>query len=183
MIPTTTLDRIRAHSPCESGYKKLCKGLGGIREYGEDTPITVRQIVEINGLDDALWCLRTMPEQDARWRLLAERYARRVQHLMPDQFSLEATDVAERHAFGLDTGDKLADARIAAGRVAEGSRIYARVARAAGEGAAELAARLVTRLVAHAAARASGAAARNAAWDAEHQWQAEELIRISEEEL
>ena len=113
-IPTTTLARIRAHGPCDDGYKKLCKALGGIRKYGENTPITIRQIVESNGLVDALWCLRTMPEHDRRWRLLAVRYARRVQHLMTDPRSLAVMDVAERHARGLATDEELAAARVAA---------------------------------------------------------------------
>lgn len=80
-LPYTTLARIRAHYPCEHGYKKLVKHLGGARTYDEHTPITVRQLVESNGLDDALWCLRTMPEHDPRWRLLAALYARRVQRM------------------------------------------------------------------------------------------------------
>ena len=173
-IPTTTLARIRAHNPCETGYKKLCKGLGGIRTYGKDTPVTVRQIVEINGLDDALWCLRTMPEHDRRWLLLAVRYARRVQHLMTDPRSVAAVDVAERHARGLATDEELAEAETSA----RAAWVAARAAGAAVEAARAAGAAVE-------AARAAGAAveAAEAAWVAERKWQAEELIRISEEEM
>lgn len=65
-IITTTLAQIRRHSPCEDGYKKLCKSLGGVKAYGADTAITFRQIYESNGYDDTLWCLRTV---DEKWSL------------------------------------------------------------------------------------------------------------------
>jgi hypothetical protein len=121
--PTTTFARIKAARPCESSYKRALRKAGGLRKYGENTPIAVRQIVEAMGLNDALWCLRTMPEHNARWRLLAVRYARRVQHLMADPRSLAALDVTERHAHGLATDADLdaawAAARGAAARAAE----------------------------------------------------------------
>ncbi len=180
-IPTTTLARIRAHNPCETGYKQLCKGLGGIRTYGKDTPITVRQIVEINGLDDALWCLRTMPEHDRRWLLLAVRYARRVQHLMTDPRSLKALDVAERHARGLATDEELAEAETSAGAAAWAARAAGAAAEAAWAARAARAAAETAWLAARAAVAAVEAA--EAAGVAERKWQAEELIRISEEEM
>ena len=113
-MPTTTFTRIKAAQPCEYRYKLALRKAGGLRKYGADTPITVRQIVEAVGLDDALWCLRTMPEHNARWRLLAVRYARRVQHLMTDPRSVAVLDVAERHAHGSATDTEL-DAAWAAG--------------------------------------------------------------------
>ena len=58
MMLTTTLEQIHAHSPCKNGWRKLCKNLDGIKRHGAKTPITMIQILESNGLDDALWCLR-----------------------------------------------------------------------------------------------------------------------------
>ena len=166
--PTTTFARIKAARPCESNYKQALRKAGGLRKYGENTPITVRQIVEAVGLDDALWALRTMPEHNARWRLLAVRYARRVQHLMTDPRSVAVLDVAERHAHGSATDTELAAARAAA-------------TWAAGDAAGD-AARHAARHAAEAAARAATA---DAAWAAtraaEREWQAAELIRICEE--
>ena len=155
----TTLNKIRSHSPCEDGYKKLCKSLGGIRKYGKDTPITIRQIVESNGLDDALWTLRTMPEHNNRWRLLAVRYARTVQHLMADPRSLAAMDVAERHARGLAEDAELTAASNAAWAAALDA------ARAAGAADAALAASNAAWAAARAASNAAWAAS-NAAWAA-----------------
>jgi hypothetical protein len=54
----TTLNSIRKHSPCEDGWKKLLKHLGKTR--ADDEPVTLLAILESNGLDDALWCLRAI---------------------------------------------------------------------------------------------------------------------------
>ena len=159
----TTLNKIRSHSPCEDGYKKLCKSLGGIRKYGKDTPITIRQIVESNGLDDALWTLRTMPEHNNRWRLLAVRYARTVQHLMADPRSLAAMDVAERHARGLAEDAELTAASNAAWAAARAASNAAWAASNAAWAALDDAD--AARAVAGAAWDAARAAAA-AAWDA-----------------
>ena len=100
----TTLKQIRAHSPCEDGYKKLCKYLGGIEKYGEDTPVTFKQIYDSNGYDDTLWCLRTVDEKwFPLWRHFACDAADDVRHLMIDDRSLNAIDVARRFADGLAT--------------------------------------------------------------------------------
>ena len=111
----TTLKQIRAHSPCEDGYKKLCKYLGGIEKYGEDTPVTFKQIYDSNGYDDTLWCLRTVDEKlFPLWRHFACDAADDVRHLMIDDRSLNAIDVARRFADGLATEEELTAARAAA---------------------------------------------------------------------
>ena len=56
---TLTLNMIRAHSPCEDGWSKLLKGLGKTR--ADDDPLTISRVYEINGFDDALWCLCALP--------------------------------------------------------------------------------------------------------------------------
>jgi len=62
---TTTFQNIRKYSPCEDGYRKLAKALGGIKSYGEATPIPILKIIETNGIDDALWCLRAVRDKAA----------------------------------------------------------------------------------------------------------------------
>ena len=62
---TTTFQNIRKHRPCESGYRKLAKALGGIKSYGDATPIPILKIIETNGIDDALWCFRTVEDKAA----------------------------------------------------------------------------------------------------------------------
>ena len=52
---TTTLNEIRAEAPCREGWEKLLAGLG--KTKADDEPLELLTILEINGLDDALWCL------------------------------------------------------------------------------------------------------------------------------
>jgi hypothetical protein len=52
----TTLGKIKEFTPCQSGWKKLCKGLG---TNSPDTEVTILQILEINGVKDTFWALRT----------------------------------------------------------------------------------------------------------------------------
>ena len=115
----TTLNRIRAHAPCAEGWKKLLNHLGKTR--AADEPLALVTVLDSNGVDDALWCLRAEPQHAAIWRLLAVHYARQVQHLTADQRSLNALDVAERHAHGLATDAELEAAGVAAWDAASAS--------------------------------------------------------------
>ena len=108
----TTLNRIRAYSPCESGWRKLLTHLDKTR--ADDEPLALVTVLDSNGLDDALWCLRVEPQHANLYRLYAVRCARRVQHLMTDPRSVRALDVAEAHAWGRATDDELAAAWAAA---------------------------------------------------------------------
>src|SRR5208283_4216478 len=101
----TTLNRIRAHKPCEDGWEKLLAGLGKTR--ADDEPLPYARIVEINGLDDALWACRVEPQHAKEWRLFAVWCARHVERLMEDERSRTAINVAERHANGGAIDEKL----------------------------------------------------------------------------
>lgn len=111
-MPTTTLNAIREHGPCTDGWKKLLGHLG--KKQADDAPLDLLTILDSNCLEDALWCLRAMPEHNKYWRLYAVWCARHVQHLMTDARSVDALDVAERHAHGRATDAELAAARDAA---------------------------------------------------------------------
>ena len=102
---TTTLNRIREHHPCTQGWRKLLAGLG--KTHPDDEPLSYAEILRINGLDDALWCCRVEPQYAKHWRLYAVWCARQVQHLMTDERSISALDVAERYAHGQATDDEL----------------------------------------------------------------------------
>jgi hypothetical protein len=155
MTITTTLNRIRAHSPCHDGWRKLLSGLG--KTAADDEPLPFARIVEINGLEDALWCCRAEPQHDKDWRLYAVWCARQVQHLLTDPRSIAAIDVAERHAEGTATDDELAAARSAAWSAAESA------AWSAAESAAESAAVSAARSAAESAARSAAESAARAA--------------------
>ena len=165
MSATTTLNAIRALDPCANGWKTLLAHLG--KTTADDEPLHLLTILASNGLDDALWCMRAMPEHDTHWRLYAVWCARQVQHMMTDQRSIAALDVAERHARGDATDAELAAAGDAAWAAAwaawaagDAAGDAAWAARAAGDAAGDAA------WAAGDAAWAAGDAARAAAWDA-----------------
>jgi hypothetical protein len=102
---TTTLKRIYACNPCSDSWKKGLQAAGKIQS--DDELITYEQILDAVGLKDALWCCRAEPQHAHLWRLYAVWCARQVQHLMTDQRSIAALDVAERHAKGEATDEEL----------------------------------------------------------------------------
>ena len=155
----TTLNKIRSHSPCTNGWEKLLKNLG--KTKADDEPLALTAILESNGIDDALWCLRAVDGHEREMRLFAVDCARRVQHLMTDKRSIDALDVAERFANGLATQAELAAAGAAA-RAAAGAAAGA--AADAGWAAARAAADAAR--AAGAAAGAAADAARAAGWAA-----------------
>ena len=108
----TTLNKIREFQPCEDGWKKLLKHLS--KTKSDDEQLSLITILDSNGLNDALWCLRAVEGYDREIRLYAVWCARQVQHLMTDPRSIAALDVAERFAFGQATEDDLRKARDAA---------------------------------------------------------------------
>ena len=163
----TTLNKIRKHKPCSDGWGKLLKHLG--KTKADDEPLGITTILDSNGFDDALWCLRAVEGHDRELRLFAVWCARQVQHLMTDQRSLDALDVAERYANGQATYGELSVAWAAAGSAARDAA-WAAAWSAAGAAAwsaawdaAWAAARAAAWAAAWAAARDS---ARAAAWDA-----------------
>jgi hypothetical protein len=171
----TTLNKIRLHSPCSSGWEKLLKNLG--KTKADDEPLALTTILESNDLDDALWCLRAVDGHKREMRLFAVECARSVQHLMTDKRSIDALDVAERFANGLATQAELAAARATAWDAARDTAWAAAwaaawdtagdAARAAAGDAAWAAAWDAARAAAWAAAwDAAGDAAWAAAWDA-----------------
>ena len=159
-----TLKSLRTAGACFEGYNKLVMALQGrpftgddaVREsyirYAHKDTIDIRQILESNGLDDALWALRCV-DAERELRLYAVWCARQVQHLMTDHRSVAALDVAERFANGLATAEELDAARDAARAAAWDAARDARAARDAAWAAG-------------AAAWAAWDAARAAAWDA-----------------
>lgn len=92
----TTLNQIRAKSPCQNGWTKLLAYLG--KTKADDEPISIATILDSNGLDDALWCLQAVKGRDREIRLFGVWCARQVQHLMTDPRSIAALDVSERFA-------------------------------------------------------------------------------------
>jgi hypothetical protein len=157
----TTLNQIRAHSPCQDGWTKLLRGLN--KTAADDEPLWIDEVLNISGLDDALWCLRAVEGCDREIRLYAVWCARRVQHLMVDARSVAALDVAERHARGGASDEELAASSSAASWAASWAARWAAAGRAA------------------LAAAAAAARLASAGRDTERAAQAEELRRMCSE--
>ena len=171
----TTLNKIREFHPCAEGWEKLLRTLG--KTKADDEPVPIIQILDSNGLDDALWCLRAVEGHEREIRLYAVWCARQVQHLMTDQRSINALDVAERFANGEATHQELIAARAAAFDAA-----YAAAWGAAGDAAqaaAQAAAWDAAQAAAWDAASAAGAA-QDAAGDAAQAARERELRRVCE---
>lgn len=111
-MTTTTLNAIRAQHPCEDGWKRLLRHLD--KTKADDEPLPLVTILDSNGVDDALWCLRAVEGFDKEKRLFAVWCARQVQHLMKDDRGVAAVDVAERFANGLASQEELEAAWAAA---------------------------------------------------------------------
>ena len=142
---TTTFKLLRKHGACKDRYTVLRKALRG---RGDDEPITMIEILDSNGLDDALWALRAVPdeqaaERDKLARLFACWCVRQIWHLLTDERSRAVIDVAERFAVGAATQDELKaaarDAYSAARSAADPAADYAYAAADAAAVAADAA--------------------------------------------
>lgn len=108
----TTLKAIRRHGLDTDSWARLLSYLG--KTQADDEPLRIIEILDSNGLSDALWCLRAVEGCEREIRLYAVWCARQAQHLMQDPRSVAAPDVAERHATGQATDEELAQAHEAA---------------------------------------------------------------------
>ena len=58
----TTLNEIKAKSPCGSGWRKLLGSLD--KTEADDAPIDLMYILKSNGIQDAVWALRCFDFKD-----------------------------------------------------------------------------------------------------------------------
>jgi hypothetical protein len=147
----TTLAEIRAAHPCEDGWQKLLKHLG--KTKADDEPLSLMTILESNGLDDALWCMR-VPSLERLSRHFQAWCAEQVLH----HFEAERPgDTRVRDQIAMLRRDDATDAERDVARDA---------AWAAASAAVRAAASAAVRAAASAAARDAASAAPGAAWDA-----------------
>jgi hypothetical protein len=154
----TTLNQIRSHSPCQEGWTKLLKHLG--KTQGDDEPLSLLTILESNGLNDAIWCLRTEPTPE-RIQRFALAIVRRVEHLNPEAEA--CNDVTERYLSGQATKAELVAARAAAANEAADAAADAADAADASAYTANEAASAAANTAAYAAAGTAASAAACAA--------------------
>jgi hypothetical protein len=160
----TTLNAIRAASPCHDGWTKLLKHLG--KTSADDEPLPLLTVLDSNGLDDALWVLDNtkcdphLARHFGAW--CAEQVLPIFEAAYPkDKRPRNAISVAKDDAA---TPEDRATAEAAAEAAARAAAWDARASAGASAGAAAWAAR--------ASAGAAAWAARAAAWDAGAAWAA-----------
>lgn len=170
---SVTLADLRRAGACYRGYNRVVRMLQG-REFTHDDEnrtsyilyahkdrIPLAAILRSNGLYDALWALRCIPDVERDARLLAVWCARQVERFITDQRSKDVLDVAERFANGNATDTELDAARHAAWHAARDADwdVACEAARAVAKDTPWNAAK-------DAAWNAAGAAAKEAAWNA-----------------
>ena len=170
----TTLNEIKKYSPCTDGWKRLLSYLG--KTQADNEPLDYTTILESNGIDDAIWSLRTS-EDKKLVRIFAGRCAEHVLHIFEDNYPdddrpRKAVEIALRGE--LDTANaanaavtaNAANAAYAAAVAANVAAYAANAAAAAAAAAANAAAN-----AANAAVTANAANAAYAAANTERDWQ------------
>ena len=79
---TTTLNKIRACSPCASGWQTLLKHVG--KDFDPDAEINLLTVLESNGVADMLWTLR------------ATDHSKRVASQLAIEFAEQALPIFEK---------------------------------------------------------------------------------------
>jgi hypothetical protein len=125
--------------------------------FSPDAPITITQILDSNGLDDALWCLRAVGGYDREIRLFGVKQARKVQHLNADPRVEACLKAAEDFSSGLISLEQLSAARSAGSAAWSAAWSEAGAAARAAAEAAAWAAKPAARSAARAAALADQA--------------------------
>lgn len=163
----TTLNAIRAHSPCKESWEKLLAGLG--KKKADDEPLPFATIVEICGIEDALWATSAAPEHEKEWRLFAVWCARKASKHSDDWRVVHAVQIVERYAHGMASKEQLDAASDAASDAARA---------AWGDAASDAAGAAAWAAASDAARAAAWAAARAAAWDAARAAQKAKFLEV-----
>ena len=108
----TTLNKIKDHSPCRSGWLKLLNFLNKTEADDEELPLLT--ILKSNGISDTLFALRGVDGFDKEKRLMACDFAESVVDLMKDERSINAIKVARNYANGVASIEELRNAWFAA---------------------------------------------------------------------
>jgi len=113
----TTLNRIREHEPCTDSWEKLLKNLG--KTEADDEDLELRTILDLLGVNDAIWALRSIEGIDKEMRLFTCDCAESVLHIFEKKYPNDnrprkAIEVSRLFAEGKSTVEELKAARYAA---------------------------------------------------------------------
>ena len=118
----TTLNKIKLHSPCVDGWKKLLNHLG--KTESDDEPLELRTILESNGIKDTLWAFRAVQGKDKEIRLFAADCSEMVLPIYEKEYPNDyrprkAIHAARDYANGLVSAGELVVARADASAAAD----------------------------------------------------------------
>lgn len=171
---TVTLAAIRAHYPCEDGWKKLVKHLGGVHKAQAimDAPLRLSVVLDSNGLANTIWCFRALDSDVVRKRLVCLWLADVLEHAAekkPNKWLADGAALLRRYERGEATIEQLKRLRAAAYAtfIAYAAVAYADAAPAAAAYATYVAAAAAANTTAD-ASYAYAAAAADAAADASY---------------
>ena len=111
MVPYTTLKRMRDANACEDRYAYLVSQLG--EDYGDDIPITLVTICDINGIVDAWWIPNRIvdgDDLDRRYQLFAVACCLDVPSLIDNQRSRAVIKMGHLYAYDEANEKDLLDA-------------------------------------------------------------------------
>jgi hypothetical protein len=136
---TTTLNKIKAHSPCGSGWDILLNYLG--KTKADNEPLSIATIIQSNGIKDAVWALRAVEGKDKEIRLFAADCAESDLHIYENKYPNDdrprkAIQAARDYANGVIGKDELAAASDAAFAASDAACDAARAASWAARAAA-----------------------------------------------
>jgi len=109
----TTFALAKQKGTCIVSYREFAKHVGGIKRYGKDTLIPLTDILDVLGLNDALWCLRCTTENcDRMVRLFACDCAEHVLHIFEKEYPddkrpRQAIETSRKYANGHATLEEL----------------------------------------------------------------------------
>ena len=113
----TTFRKAREAGACSSEYNKMARFLGGVDKYGEDTPIPLDKILDVCGLDAALWCLQCILEPaEKEIGLLIGDFSEHTLPLLENLEKKYPDDARPRQA--IETSRKFAGGELDAAQVA-----------------------------------------------------------------
>ena len=132
MIHTTSV-LAKKEEACQKRYRKMAKALGGVRNYGKDTPVPLTKVLEVCGLEDTLWTLRCCIEKNEAKHIsqvFACDCAEHVVHIYEKSYPNDnrprrCIEVARNFIDGKATSQELAAAWDAARDAAEAARAAA----------------------------------------------------------
>jgi len=180
----TTFRLAKEAKACRESYLKFARFKGGIKKWGKDNPFPLTEVIDVCGIEDAVWCLRcTTTSSEKIARLFACDYVEHVLAIYEKQYPndnrpRQAIETARAFANGKVSQEELDAASSAAKDAASAAAWDAAWATRDAASAAAWAATWAT----SAATWATSAAAWAATWDNNKQKQKEHFLKLLEDE-